>query len=232
MQSGCSAGTRPCVTTQPGAPSPTCLPPSPPKSPLSLKATPGTAEHPACSTIQGGDKYGSTSSRWDGPWDALGPALSWPGCVPAPGCTAALPVPHCGSALGFTPGFTPGLYTHTHPQGEATHQHGHAAPSRGLGHTDIQPQLSTSPQKHPKGKNCSQAPAWFRGAFARVSHPLFVVEALGHPALLSTGCTIAVGRTKIGWVGSGGSGGLHHPPGAGAKPAANRSQFSFRNARP
>lgn len=55
-----------------------------------------------------------------------------------------------------------------------------------------QSQLSTSPQKHPKGKNCSQAPAWLSRASARVSHPPLVAEALGPPALLSTGCAVAV----------------------------------------
>lgn len=55
-----------------------------------------------------------------------------------------------------------------------------------------QSQLSTSPQKHPKGKNCGQAPAWLSRASARVSHPLLVAEALGPPALLSTGCAVAV----------------------------------------
>lgn len=55
-----------------------------------------------------------------------------------------------------------------------------------------QSQLSTSPQKHPKGKNCGQAPAWLSRASARVSHPPLVAEALGPPALLSTGCAVAV----------------------------------------
>lgn len=55
-----------------------------------------------------------------------------------------------------------------------------------------QSQLSTSPQKHPKGKNCGQAPAWLSQASARVSHPPLVAEALGPPARLSRGCAVAV----------------------------------------
>lgn len=54
-----------------------------------------------------------THCHWDTPWDALGcapgPALSWPGYVPAPGHTPALPRPGCRSALGCTLGFTPGF---------------------------------------------------------------------------------------------------------------------------
>lgn len=39
---------------------PTCLPPSPPKSPF--KTMPGPAQHPACGVIRGGDRCGSTTS--------------------------------------------------------------------------------------------------------------------------------------------------------------------------
>lgn len=174
-------------------------------------------------------------------WDAPGPALSWPGCVPAPGCTPALRV-STGMETGIHTGMQIGIHTDIHTEmhpGIHTHTGMHTHTPRLKPHTGTatllpaevttspaQSQLSTSPQKTSEGLKLRPGPGVDKTGLCQSFPPLACGGGTGTPGPAQLGCAVPVAPTPIGvqglhpaWVGSGGSGGLIRPsPGSAGTP--------------